>query len=311
MLRLSVGCLFLLFVSGCIALKKDVEVAKAQCSAENNAKRRALEDALRADIARLDARIVALERALGTEQKAQENRIVLFQQNLDEMRATLREMTRRVDTLDVGVSKDKAGLSPALQRLETQIATLTQDIASLKTEIENLRPVEHVTIDKAGHIRLPSDPEKAFAELAKMSTDAAIAPQVREGWAQYQKQFPGKHECEVIYFVGETYFAEKAWNSAIEQYRRIDAEFKDKGCPKHEASYIKIVRSLIHLGKKEHAKKVVEGMREIFPQSEFPKQRAELEKMLGVKPIPDKKSSDPVLDKKEKPKKESPKEQKK
>ncbi len=295
--RAFLCCGLLLLVSGCIALRKDVEVAKAQCIAESAAKRKVLEESLRAELAKVNERLDAIEKTLALEKKAQENRVNLSFQTLDELRATLREMSSRIDALDVGAGKAAAGLAPAVQRLETQLAALAQEVASLKAELEGLRPVDHVTINGAGRVRLPNDPEKAFAELSKMSTDAAIAQQVREGWDQYQRLFPGRHECEVIYFVGETYFAEKAWNSAIEQYRRIDAEFKDKGCPKHEASYIKIVWALIHLGKKEHAKKVVEGMRDIFPQSEYAKQRAELEKMLGVKPpapaSPDKKSPAP------------------
>ncbi len=276
--------LVMFVVTGCIALKKDVEVAKAQCVAESAAKRKVLEESLRAELAKMNERLSAVEKAIAVERTAQENRVNLSFQTLDELRTTIREMSRRLDTLDIGASKTAAGITPAIQRVETQLATLAQEVATLKTELEELRPVEHVTIDKAGRVRLPNDPEKAFSELAKMSTDAAIAPQVREGWMQYQSIFPGKHECEVVYFTGETYFAEKAWTSAIDQYRRIDAEFKDKGCPKHEASYIKIVWALIHLGKKEHAKKVVEGMRTIFPQSEYPKQRSDLEKMLGVRP---------------------------
>ncbi len=272
----------LLFMAGCIALKKDVDVAKAQCIADNTAKRKVLEETLRADLAAIAQRLTKIEEKLNLDKTAQENKMSLSFSTLDDLKNTIRDINNRIDSIDVGTNKAAAELTPTVKRLAEQYEALSKELTLLKAGVEEQKPVEHVTIDKSGTMRLPEDPEKAFAELQKMSTDAAIAPQVRDGWTRYVAKFPGRHDCEAIFYTGESFSAEKAWNSAIEQYRRIDTDHK--GCVKHEISYLRIAAALIELGKKDYAKKVVIGMREIFPTTEYPKMTAELEKKLGLPP---------------------------
>lgn len=272
----------LLFMAGCIALTKDVDLAKAQCIAEGAAKRRVLEETLRGDLAAIAERLAKIEERLKLQKTAQENKMSLSFSTLDELKNTIRDLNSRIDAIDVGANKTAAELTPAVNRIAERSDTLAMEVAALRAELEGQRPVENVTIGRGGAVRLPDDPEKAFAQLQKMSEDAAIAPQVREGWVQYLRKFPGRHDCEAVFYTGETYSAEKAWNTAIEQYRRIDAEYK--GCVKHEISYLRIAEALIALGKKDYAKKVVLGMRDIFPTTEYPKMTATIEKKLGLPP---------------------------
>ncbi|HOW51870.1 MAG TPA: hypothetical protein PLV42_07485 [bacterium] len=283
MIRIFVAALIgLLLFTGCIALKQDVDVAKAECVAENVAKRKVLEEALRADLAAITERLRKIEDKLNIDKTAQENKMNLSFSTLDDLKNTIRDINSRIDSIDVGSNKAAAELAPTVKRLTEQYDAMAKELALLRAGVEEQKPVDHVTIDKNGTVRLPDAPEKAFAELQKMSTDAAIAPQVRDGWTRYIAKFPGRHDCEAVFYTGETFSAEKAWNSAIEQYRRIDTEYK--GCVKHEISYLRIAAALISLGKKDYAKKVVLGMRDIFPTTEYPKMTAELEKKLGLPP---------------------------
>ncbi|HNT28060.1 MAG TPA: hypothetical protein PKH10_07775 [bacterium] len=279
MLRILLLCV-MVSMGGCIAFKKDVDLAKAECLAENSAKQKVMEERLRADIAALTDRLRKVEEKLNLEKTVQENKINLSFSTLDELKGTIRDISNRIDAIDVGANRSTADLAATVKRVAEQSDALAKEVALLKAEWEDQRPVEHVTIDKGGRVRLPEDAERAFNELAKMSTDAALAVAVRDGWATYLRKFPGRHDCEAVFFTGETYVAEKSWNLAIEQFRRIDTDHK--GCPKHELSYIRVAQALLVLNKKDYARKVVLGMREIFPTTEYPKQVAELEKKLGL-----------------------------
>lgn len=295
-LRISLLCLIMVSMSGCIAFKKDVDLAKAECVAENSAKQKVTEERLRVDIAALADRLRKVEEKLNLEKTVQENKLNLSFSTLDELKATIRDISNRIDTIDVGANRSTADLAATVKRVTEQSDTLAKEVAFLKAEWEDQRPVEHVTIDKNGRIRIPDDAERAFNELAKMSTDAALATAVRDGWAAYLRKFPGRHDCEAVFFSGETYVAEKSWNLAIEQFRRIDTDYK--GCPKHELSYIRVAQALLALNKKDYAQKIVMGMREIFPTTEYPKQVTELEKKLGLPPR-DAKKNEKKGDKKE------------
>lgn len=287
-LRIILICLAV-SLSGCIAFKKDVDLAKAECLAENSARQKLMEERLRVDIAALADRLRKVEEKLNLEKTVQENKINLSFSTLDELKGTIRDISSRIDAIDVGANRSAADLAATVKRVTEQSDALAREVALLKADWEDQRPVEHVTIDKAGRVRLPEDAERAFNELVKMSSDTALAPAVREGWGLYLRKFPGRHDCEAVFFTGETYAAEKAWNLAIEQFRRIDTEYK--GCPKHELSYIRVAQALIALNKKEYAQKIVLGMREIFPITEYPKQVAELERKLGL-PARDAKKND-------------------
>ena len=278
-LRILLLCV-MVSMGGCIAFKKDVDLAKAECLAENSAKQKVMEERLRADIAALTDRLRKVEEKLNLEKTVQENKINLSFSTLDELKGTIRDISNRIDAIDVGANRSTADLAATVKRVAEQSDALAKEVALLKAEWEDQRPVEHVTIDKGGRVRLPEDAERAFNELVKMSTDAALAVAVRDGWATYLRKFPGRHDCEAVFFTGETYVAEKSWNLAIEQFRRIDTDHK--GCPKHELSYIRVAQALLVLNKKDYARKVVLGMREIFPTTEYPKQVAELEKKLGL-----------------------------
>jgi TolA-binding protein len=279
-LRLSVLTVFVLTISSCIALKKDVELAKADIKAEHNAKMKVLNDKLVSEIAKINKRLDEIEKTLKIDKKSQQNKMKLSFSTLEELKATIRDINKRIDMVDVTAQKGTS-VTQKIVDLENKLEALQKENETVKTELtaklEEMKPVEDFTVTKDGRIRLPEDSKKTYKQLVKFTRSNSDGKIARKAWELFSRKFDTR-KCDVTYWTGEAYFLEKSYNKAIEYYSQIDAKFKR--CSKLEASYLRTAQSLYHVGKKDIALKVLKVMKMKYPKTSFKKDIRNLEKKI-------------------------------
>ncbi|MGI6394982.1 MAG: hypothetical protein ACOX2F_09715 [bacterium] len=268
-------------MSSCIALRQDIEVAKSELTAESNAKMKVMEESLASELAKISGRLDEIEKTLQIDKKAQENKINLSFSSLDELKATIRDINSRIDNVDLA-SQRSVEFANKISELENASKSLEEQLEHLKSEmyqqIDELKPVEKLTITENGVVRLSDNEEKSYNELVnftKRGSDGAIA---RKGWEVFSSKWPKSRQCDVVYWIGESYYLEKSYNSAIEYFSKIEGGFKS--CLKLEASYIRIAYSLHYTGKSDTALKILEAMQVKFPKTSFASQIKELKAMI-------------------------------
>ena len=270
-------------------MKNDVDMAKSELRAETTAKMKILEEnvakSVQDEIAKLNARLDEIEKSQQTEKQMQKNKIDLSFNNLEELRATIKELNQRIDNVDMTAQKNSL-FSEQISAIEKKIAENEAELAQLKenmnSQLENLKPVDKFTVTKEGAVRLPENSEKSYNQLVEYTKsencDSAIA---RKAWETFADKWPETRKCDVTFWLGETYYMEKSYNKAIETLQPIEKTYP--GCPKIERSYLHIAFSLFHIGKVEVANAILESMKEKFPQSAFPDEVKELEKLIKSK----------------------------
>ena len=282
-----------LTLNSCIAMKNDVDMAKSELRAETTAKMKILEEnvtknvtqSLKDEVAKLNARLDEIEKTQQTDKQMQKNKIDLSFNNLEELRETIKELNNRIDSVDLTAQKSNV-VSEQLTALEKKIAENEQELAQLKeninSQIEGLKPVDKFTVTKEGAIRLPESESKSYNQLVEYTKSESCDPVIaRKAWETYAEKWSESRKCDVTFWIGETYYMEKSYNKAIETLQPIEKTYP--GCPKIERSYLHIAFSLFHIGKVEVANAILESMKEKFPQSAFPDEVKELEKLIRSK----------------------------
>ena len=276
-------------LNSCIAMKNDVDMAKSELRAETTAKMKILEEnvakSVQDEIAKLNARLDEIEKSQQTEKQMQKNKIDLSFNNLEELRATIKELNQRIDNVDMTAQKNSL-FSEQISAIEKKIAENEAELAQLKenmnSQLENLKPVDKFTVTKEGAVRLPENSEKSYNQLVEYTKSENCDPAIaRKAWETFADKWPETRKCDVTFWLGETYYMEKSYNKAIETLQPIEKTYP--GCPKIERSYLHIAFSLFHIGKVEVANAILESMKEKFPQSAFPDEVKELEKLIKSK----------------------------
>ena len=280
-------------LNSCIAMRDDVDMAKSELRAETTAKMKILEEnvtknvtqSLKEEVEKLNARLDEIEKTQQTDKQMQKNKIDLSFNNLEELRETIKELNNRIDSVDLTAQKSNL-VQDQLASLEKKIAEDEAELAQLKeninSQIENLKPVDKFTITKEGIVRLPESESKSYNQLVEYTKSENCDPAIaRKAWETYADKWSESRKCDVAFWIGETYYMEKSYNKAIETLQPIEKTYP--GCPKIERSYLHITFSLFHTGKVEVANAIFESMKEKFPQSAFPDEVKELEKLINSK----------------------------
>ena len=292
-LFISLFSALFLTLNSCIAMKNDVDMAKTELRAETTAKMKILEEnvtknvtlSLKEEVAKLNARLDEIEKTQQTEKQMQKNKIDLSFNNLEELRETIKELNHRIDNVDMTAQKNSL-LSEQINALEKKIAENETELAQLKenmnSQLENLKPVDKFTVTKEGAVRLPENSEKSYNQLVEYTKSENCDPAIaRKAWETFADKWPETRKCDVNFWTGETYYMEKSYNKAIETLQPIEKNYP--GCAKIERSYLHIAFSLFHINKVEVANAILESMKEKFPQSAFPDEVKELEKLINSK----------------------------
>jgi len=282
MKKLYVLLFIISVLPSCIALKKDLDIAKEEIRAESSAKRAVFEQSLKKELKVISKRLNKIEKKLALDKKKRENQISMSFSNIDELRSTIMEITNRIDTVDLNTHKNIADTKQLLTAMSEQMKIIAEEIESIKQDAIDKKPVENVTVDKkSGKLKLPDDAEKAYRQLVDLTRSGTEGTIIREGWEKFEAKFKKSKKCDVTYWRAESYYMEKDYNSAIAEFRKIEKDFKK--CSKLEASYLRIVYSLYYIEKKALAKKIYKVMKKKFPKTSFPKKVKVLKKLLKVK----------------------------
>jgi len=277
------------FLSSCIAMVSDVDMAKSELSAETTAKMKILEEnvmkSVKEEVAKLSARLDDIEKSQQTEKQKQKNQIDLSFNNLEELRETIKELNKRIDNVDMASQKNSL-FSEQINAVNKRIAENEQELTQLKEKLnsllENCKPVDKFTITKEGKVRLPENSEKSYNQLVDYTKSGNCDPETaRKGWETFADKWPETRKCDVTFWTGETYYMEKNYYKAIETLQPIEKTYP--GCQKIERTYLHIAFSLFHIGKVDIANAIVESMKEKFPKSAFPDELKELEKLIKSK----------------------------
>ena len=284
-LFLAVFCL----LNSCIAMKSDVDMAKSEISAETTAKMRILEEnvtkSVRGEIAKLNARLDEIEKSQQAEKQKQKNQIDLSFNNLEELRETIKELNNRIDNIDLSSHKNSR-FSDQITALNKKIAENEQELSKMKeniySQIEDLKPVEKFTITKDGKVRLPESEGKSYNQLVEYTKSGNCDPAIaRKAWETYAEKWSESRKCDVTFWIGETYYMEKSYNKAIETLVPIEKTYP--GCAKIERSYLHTAFSIFYIGQTEKSAAILESLKQKFPQSAFPDEVKELEKLIKSK----------------------------
>lgn len=272
-------------LSSCIALKKDVDVAKADIKAEQNAKIKVMEQKITQEVAKISKRLDEIEKTLKIDKKAQQNKINLSFTTLDDLKATIRDINNRIDMVDVNAQKGD-GVNEKIAELEKKLEeykTANEKLADeLTAKLDDLKPVENFTVTETGRVRLPDDIAKTYKQLVKFTRSNSDGVIARKAWELFSKKFKNKRQCDVVYWIGETYFLEKSYNKAIEYFSQIDSKYSK--CSKLEASYLRTAESLYHIGKNDVALKVLKVLKMKYPKTSFAKDIKNLEEKIRKAP---------------------------
>jgi len=280
-LRLILLMILVVSMNSCIALRSDVDIATEKMRAEHNAKFKALADKAKSEIDKINERLDEIEKTLQIDKKAQENKINLSFNTIDELKSTIREINNRIDTVDVTAQKGGV-VQNRIAELETQITRLKEENVKFREnmlmQLDELRPVENLTVTPNGVVRLPEDETKSYNQLVDITRAGSDMTIARKGWEIYTQKYPKSRRCDVVYWIGETHYIEKSYSRAIDFFSRIEAEFPN--CQKQEATYIRIAYSLFYLGQVDVASKVLDAMSALYPKPNFGGQMKELRKMI-------------------------------
>ncbi|MBR6244479.1 hypothetical protein IKR20_02765 [bacterium] len=294
-IKLIVLITLMISATSCIALREDVDVAKSQLQADMTVKDKLLEEKITKIVAeeidKISRKLAEFESSQQKDKQAQTNKIDLSFSTMDELRETIKELNNRIDNVDMTAQKNTA-FAERLDTIDRQLAVYEEQLRQMKqeisTQIDEIRPVENLTISPDGKvIKLPENVEKSYKQLVDFTQSATSGDIARRGWALFAQKWPNDHKCDVAYWNAESYFLEKNYNTAVELFYPIEKSFP--GCVKIESSYLKIAFSLAYTDRAELAQSVVTSMKSQFPKSAFPDKLKELEKLIEGK-LPKKKA---------------------
>lgn len=249
--RSIIPFLFLLVglgLSGCTPIwsgtqmRNDIDQLKADQD-ELTASLREKEQQLTEMIAAARADVVEVNKVI-------EDATLLLQRNSADFGAEMEEMRREFERLR-GQNEEIA----------FRMSKLEQDLQLFKEDVD-LR-----FADGGGGVALPTEP----AELYKFAADKFQGGDLRtarRAFEAFAKQNPKDRRMdEVAFFIGETFFKEGQWVSAIYEYQRILKEFP-KSDRMDDATF-RIGEAFVKLGKCKEAQIFFETVVKDFKSSKF------------------------------------------
>ncbi len=284
--------LFLLALSltSCLTTKNDLQTMKMTVNAENKAARTVAIEKMQKEIVddfskkleTINKRLDIIEQKLAQNNKKQSNKLKLSFNNIGELKETIQSLNNRIDQLDMASNNGTSSLVKKIDEMKQRLDNLASENEDLKNQLklvkEQQKPVENVEIDKKGNIRFPNNPEKTYRQLVKITKTTQDFVLLRKAWKLYKKKFPKKRECDVLYWISETYFRNKNYGNAVLGFKKIPQNFKS--CSKVEASYLRIAQSLYYLKQYSVASKVLKAMKQLFPKTSFKSKIRDLERKM-------------------------------
>lgn len=187
----------LLATSGCLVLKAD-------------------HDELAHEVAKLRKEVLA---ASETNEKV-ESLADQLEKKLAEAEGFLRnnqaDMGARVDRLEQDVQQNR-GIA---ENAENQVATTTQEVGELRTEVDGRLKQLEQKLNEATNI--PENKAELYAEADRLFSKEKRYKDARRLWRTYESRYPEDNKLpEVRFHVGLTYFSERDYKSALGEFYNV------------------------------------------------------------------------------------------
>lgn len=195
------------------------------------------------------------------------SQMMVFQKEVQAMRGRLDEQTHKASESLSKASKEGELLAARLDALELNLKELS---AKLSAAEEYIQKVEASTKKDKGQAALKQpvvpDAEKAYEEAYAAFTDKRYG-EAGEKFAAFIKTFSGHRLAgNAQFWIGETYYSQRDYESAILAYEEVFRKYKDS--PKVSAAMLKQGRAFIEIGEKRAGGAILKELVAKYPESE-------------------------------------------
>lgn len=200
--------------------------------------------------------------------------------DVDQLDTVMKDATELLQRNSADFGAEMSELRQEMERMRGKTEEVDFKLSKLQQELELFKEDVDLRFADGGGASLPDDPN----ELYKMSAEKVQAGEhrlARKGFEKFLKLAPKDRRAdEARFFVGETYFKEKQWVSAIYEYQKILKNYS-KSDRLDDATF-RIGESFVKLGKCQEAKVFFDTVVKDFKKSKFRSSaRSELKKIEG------------------------------
>jgi tol-pal system protein YbgF len=261
MLRLSALLATTLLLGGCLVTERDLQMQR--------------------DLSEMNRRLDGLERNL---RGVQEETAGGVKARLDGLIRSQAEVQSGLDGLRV----DMQGVQGRFDDLGRADAALRQDLALLRDEFglqladlgQRLNRAEQGILAAKAPAPVDESADALYDRALQAIRDRQEFAAGRELMSTFLKRYPADPRAvNAGYWIGETYYAEQAYDKAILQFEEVAQKFRDD--PKVAASLYKQALAFDALKDRQSARLVMNRVVERFPLSEEAKMAREKLKQWG------------------------------
>lgn len=277
MLLPAISVLFTAFFSGC-ASNSDLDPIRGevnQLKGDASELRKETSE-MRGDIRALKGQVslAAKEESFNALRESQANiysQVSDYSKDIQVLKGRFDEYRFFIDKTLKESSVEKELLRSQINSLEGRVKDLTEKLARL-SETKPPAPAQKpaaengLSAEKAQEAKEPADdPAKAYEEAYKMFKEKKYGD-AREKFGAFIKKFPKDELAGNAHFwIAESHYAEKDFESAILAYETLIKDYADNR--KAPAAFLKQGMSFIEIGDKKTAKVIFERLIEKYPDS--------------------------------------------
>jgi tol-pal system protein YbgF len=216
-------------------------------------------------------RITTLEKSYKEERETALKGIADLQAAQDTIRVDMREMSGKIDDLQLLVQKRTDDKAFQKDDTEKRISALEERLLKLEKRLDETKGGESPPKEAA----TPESIYKSGLTLFK----AGDMPKSRAAFTQFVEQYPKDDlVSNALYWIGETYFGEKKYDQAVLAFQEVIKKYPKKD--KAPAALLKQALSFKALGDAKNARYVLKKLRDEYPRSEEAKHAKSLLKGL-------------------------------
>jgi tol-pal system protein YbgF len=217
-------------------------------------------------------RITSLEKNYKEEREAALKGIADLQAAQDTIRVDMREMSGKIDDLQLLVQKRTDDKAFQKEDTEKRISALEDKLQKLEKRLGESIGGESLSREA------PATPENIYKSGLSLFK-AGDMQKARAAFTQFVEQNP-KDELapNALYWIGETYFGEKKYDQAVLAFQEVIKKYPKK--EKTPPALLKQALSFKALGDAKNARYVLKKLRDDYPRTEEAKHAKSLLKGL-------------------------------
>lgn len=210
----------------------------------------------------------AVEKGFKTDVSAVRRMSADIQASIDNTKSEIQAMNGKLDDTALAVKKPVEDLARYRDDADRRIIALEERILRQQTVLDSLakKMAEIAEMAKANKVEVSSAPDSLYLKGLD-SLKAGDVATAREQFTKFLDQNP-KHElaANAHYWIGETYYSEKNYESAILSYQEVIKNYPGK--EKVVAAMLKQAMAFNEIKDAKSAKFVLKKLIEGFPKSE-------------------------------------------